>query len=237
MFPSSRRFLTRRQHWPKQPDRSLAFRQKDRRRLLLKPYLWPHLWIVLLLLALAGCGGGSTVPRSAECLDNLDHAGIDYATAAIDASSSACLVDNPVRIRKAEIAWNPPGLVSCGFALRLDTFTREVAEPLAERYFGAPIRSMRQFGTYSCRRETGNKDRMSEHAVGLAIDVAGFELADGTFISVEKDWRRAGPKREFLHALAQAACQRFSVVLTPDSNREHYNHIHIDAGPYRLCGA
>jgi len=212
----------------------VACRQKDRGRLLRKS----HCWIVLLLLALAGCGGApSTMPRSAECLDSLDEAGIDYAPAAIEASTSACLVDNPVRIRKAEIAWNPAGTVSCGFALRLDIFTREVAEPLAEHYFGSPIRSLRQFGTYACRRETGSKGRMSEHAVGLAIDLAGFELADGRFVSVEQDWRRPGPKREFLHAFAQAACQRFSVVLTPDSNRDHFNHIHIDAGPYRLCGA
>ena len=25
------------------------------------------------------------------------------------------------------------------------------------------------------------------------------------------------------------------VVLTPDSNAEHYDHIHLDIGPDRLC--
>ena len=77
---------------------------------------------------------------------------------------------------------------------------------------------------------------MSEHARGLAIDVAGFTLSNGEFVSVEHDWHAGGKKEKFLHEFAQAACDRFGVVLTPDANAAHYNHIHIDASRYHLCG-
>ena len=41
--------------------------------------------------------------------------------------------------------------------------------------------------------------------------------------------------RNFLHHVARNACRYFSVVLTPDSNRDHYNHFHLDIGPGRVC--
>ncbi|HYC13481.1 MAG TPA: extensin family protein, partial [Stellaceae bacterium] len=34
---------------------------------------------------------------------------------------------------------------------------------------------------------------------------------------------------------ASRACDYFSVVLSPDSDRYHYNHLHFDIGPWRLC--
>jgi hypothetical protein len=90
-------------------------------------------------------------------------------------------------------------------------------------------------GAYSCRASTGRHDQLSEHAYGLAIDISGFRLSDGTSVSVERDWARSGPKSAFLHHLAHAACGYFSVVLTPDSNADHFDHFHLDLGPSRLC--
>lgn len=159
-----------------------------------------------------------------------------FTPAAVHASSSACTVDNPVRISKAAMSWNPPGVLACGFAARFDDFLRETAEPLARDRLGSSITSMREYGTYVCRRSTGIKKRMSEHAVGRAIDVGGFWLSNGEFVSVQHDWHGGGAKGEFLHEFARAACKRFGVILTPDANADHYNHIHIDAGRYHLCG-
>jgi hypothetical protein len=91
------------------------------------------------------------------------------------------------------------------------------------------------FGAYSCRANTGRRNQLSEHAYGLAIDISGFRLSDGEIISVERDWSRPGPRGAFLHQLARAACGYFSVVLTPDSNADHFNHMHLDIGRDRLC--
>jgi hypothetical protein len=62
-----------------------------------------------------------------------------------------------------------------------------------------------------------------------------FVLSDGTSVTVERDWSKAGPKATFLRHLARAACGYFSVVLTPSSNADHFNHFHLDIGPGRLC--
>ncbi len=134
------------------------------------------------------------------------------------------------------MSWKPAGLLACGFAARFDNFLARTAEPLAKRRLGASMVSMRQLGTYSCRRMVGGGKHMSEHARGLAIDVAGFFLSDGRYVSVETDWHEGGRKAAFLHEFARDACGKFGVVLTPDANSAHFNHIHIDAGRYKVCG-
>jgi hypothetical protein len=197
-------------------------------------------WVGILVVVapmLAGCGlfGGGGPHRDQACLDQLNSEKVAYTVTAVKASSSACAVDNPVRISSAAMSWNPPGVLACGFAARFDDFLRDTAEPMARRRLGASITSMRDYGTYSCRRSTGS-NRMSEHATGRAIDVSGFSLSNGEFVSVQHDWHEGGAKAEFLHEFARAACKRFGVILTPDANRDHYNHIHIDAGRYHLCG-
>ena len=93
-----------------------------------------------------------------------------------------------------------------------------------------------QMGSFACRRVNGS-NRISQHASGLAIDIGGFRLSDGTTVSVEHDWNEPGPKRLFLRHLARQACGYFSVVLTPDSNADHRDHLHLDIGPDRLCSA
>ena len=46
--------------------------------------------------------------------------------------------------------------------------------------------------------------------------------------------RRRGARGS--HDFARDACAKFGVVLTPDANSAHFNHIHIDAGRYKVCG-
>ncbi len=151
------------------------------------------------------------------------------------ASTGPCAVETAVEVTGAAVAWNQPALMSCGLADRLDRFLVEAAEPLALRYLGSGIERLDHFGAYSCRRETGQSSRWSEHAKGRAIDIKGFLLTDGEVVSVEHDWDASGRKRDFLHALARRACDYFNAVLTPESDRYHYNHLHLDLGPYRLC--
>jgi hypothetical protein len=83
---------------------------------------------------------------------------------------------------------------------------------------------------------TGNPRRTSLHASARAIDIAGFRLADGSDVRVGRDWFAADGRGRFLRAAARAACGHFSVVLTPDHDRDHRDHLHFDIGPWRLCG-
>ncbi len=197
-------------------------------------------WLAALggaLVLLAGCSGtpGPSGFGGPACLARLTAEEVRYRPVdSIDAPDSRCEVDTAVRVSRVEAGLNHPAVMSCALASRLDDFEREVVQPLAAAELGHRVVRINHLGSYSCRGIHGSS-RLSQHALGRAIDVAGYRLSDGTTVSVEHDWSESGPKRLFLHRLARKACGYFSVVLTPDSNSEHYNHIHLDIGPDRLC--
>ncbi len=190
-------------------------------------------------LVLAGCGGtrDHALLSGRACLAQLSEHDVAYRSTEIgDPSDSHCRVDTAVRVSRIHAALNKPVTMSCALAARLDEFEREVVQPLALEELGRRATRIDQLGSYSCRRQNSRlSGRWSEHARGQAIDIAGFRLSDGSTVSVERDWREPGPKRQFLRHLSRRACRYFSVVLTPDSNAEHYNHLHLDIGPSRLC--
>jgi hypothetical protein len=188
------------------------------------------------LVVLAGCGTPSPPLLSGRaCLARLAAQDVAYrALDSVPAAGPSCRVDTAVRVSRVEAPLNHPAVMSCALAARLDDFEREVVQPLAREEFGRRVSRIDHLGSYSCRGINGG-GRLSQHASGLAIDIAGFRLADGSTVMVERDWTEAGPKQRFLQRLARRACGYFSVVLTPDSNAEHHNHIHLDIGPERLC--
>jgi hypothetical protein len=99
---------------------------------------------------------------------------------------------------------------------------------------------IRQISAYSCRGMNGNPNaHISEHAFGNALDIASFTLADGRKVTVQKGWHGAPEEQGFLRDVQGAACDRFTTVLAPGSNRFHYNHIHVDLmrrrGGRRAC--
>ncbi len=161
----------------------------------------------------------------------------------------SCSVANPVKVSgDSQAVWNRPGVLSCAMARTVERFEQQVVQPVALRVLGQRVARLVHMGTYACRtRRTDTKvaaagnggvagGRLSEHGKGQAIDLGGFELADGTVVSVKKDWSGAGRKSEFLQELARASCEHFNVVLTPNHNALHADHLHLDIGPHRLCG-
>jgi hypothetical protein len=120
-------------------------------------------------------------------------------------------------------------------ALTLAEFDERVIQPAAIRHFGRPATVLRQIGAYSCRQRSGG-GRLSQHASGQAIDIAGFEISGGPRALVREHWRDNGPRGRFLREVARAACAAFSVVLTPSHDVWHADHLHFDIGKDRLCG-
>lgn len=197
--------------------------------------LFAALAVVVLAMLLAGCAGRA--PPGAACLAELSRHDIDYEPLEIDdPHDSRCTIETAVRVYRVEAAFNRPATMSCNLANRLDEFEREVVQPAARSEFGERVTRIDHLGAYACRANTGVRGRFSEHAFGRAIDIAGFRFADGTQVSVQRDWSGSASKRRFLHRVAKGACRYFSVVLTPDSNADHYNHFHLDIGPGKVCG-
>lgn len=131
-----------------------------------------------------------------------------------------------------------PAVMSCQEALAYSLWMRQVVQPAAKELLGGEVTGIDHYGTYVCRRIYGSQndaDRVSQHAYANALDVGVFRLKDGRTVSVEKDWKGAGPEAAFLHRVRDQGCGIFRVVLSPDYNAAHYNHLHLDMGEYTLC--
>ncbi len=193
---------------------------------------------VAMVLVLTACASQPSPEQAAEaCYARLAKRQVLYDRLAEMKGEGGCAVEAAVRMSQGGVTWARPGVVSCPFAETLTDFETAVMQPLAMEIFGQPIRRLHHMGTYSCRKRNGGlTGRTSEHGFGRAIDIRGFELADGTVVDVSRDWSRGDRKAQFLHALAQRACGRFAVVLTPNHDRLHQDHLHLDSGRYRLCG-
>lgn len=198
------------------------------------------LWVC----GLAACSSAPPLPppppsgdAAAACLGNLDRRHILYERVKDWKTPEGCGIEQAVRVEHSAIDWNRNTLMSCPLSAVVWDFETQVVQPAAQRNFGQTVRKMSNAGSYSCRGEVGGRpERLSQHSFGRAIDITGFELADGTNVSVQRDWWNKGAKGEFLHQVAQGACTLFSVVLTPNHNAEHHDHLHLDIGPYKLCG-
>ena len=199
-------------------------------------------------LALSACGGGSssssgTSPyntaslTSSQCFGVLAQRQVDYTRIEDFGSSSGCGIAQAIELRASTVQLNQPATLGCPLAVALNNFERQVMQPAAQRYFGQHVARIHHYGAYSCRGRSGNAGRLSEHAKGRAIDISAFELADGTIVRVESHWRGAGDRSRFLQEVTRGACNVFKVVLGPNHDRAHHNHLHFDIGPWRLCSA
>src|SRR5271165_7054257 len=136
-------------------------------------------------------------------------------------------------------------VIDCPMVPALEAWLKDIVQPDAEARFGQKVVTLNVFGAYSCR-SIDNIDgaRLSEHAFGNAVDVAGFTLADGRTLEFVRDWKKADTQEAaFLHEVHAGACQYFTTVLGPGADVFHYNHIHLDlanhgstnTGPRRIC--
>jgi hypothetical protein len=127
------------------------------------------------------------------------------------------------------------GIVTCPLANAFAGWARFGVDRAARQILGSPLVRIETLGSYNCRNVAGTNAR-SGHATGNAIDVAGFELADGRHISLLGGWN-AGTRaeQEFLRVVHQSACKRFGEVLGPDFNPAHRNHFHLEMSASAIC--
>jgi D-alanyl-D-alanine dipeptidase len=84
----------------------------------------------------------------------------------------------------------------------------------------------------------------SQHSRATAIDIRWFTFEDGSTVDVETDYEKHfhhspcddHPRTEKGQFLQDFVCnlhrdQVFNVMLTPNADRDHYNHLHFDITP------
>ena len=151
-------------------------------------------------------------------------------TALPAAGQNECSRPDRTRLDQCPLAPSPPP-TTCGVAIALELWQRNMLEPTAQTIFGSRVAGIEHLGAFSCRRMHGRQESpWSEHATGNAIDIAAVVLRDGRRISVLEDWKGKTDKARFLHRIRNGVCRVFSTVLSPDYNAAHPNHLHLDMG-------
>lgn len=130
---------------------------------------------------------------------------------------------------------SPPTAMQCSLAAGAHIWLTS-ADYRAREILGSGLARVHHVGTYSCRRMYNRSSGpMSQHAYANAWDITGFELDDGRVVSVLKHWRAGGEMQTYLRAVRDDACRIFSIVLGPDYNAEHRDHLHVDMGMGLKC--
>lgn len=202
-------------------------------------------WVALAaLLALAACAGKPERAQLAkpvelkQCLRQLDRLdGLDYRRLADKASGPTCGLRGAIDVRNIGVVVKGIGPLSCPMTARLHGWIREGLQPAARKRFGSEVVQIDSYGTYACRpRNNMAGSQPSEHSWANAIDIAGVRLADGRRISVLRDWdSKDKATRKFLRDLRDEGCKAFNLVLGPDDNAQHRDHLHFDMGRWDNC--
>ncbi|WP_198018905.1 extensin family protein [Azorhizobium doebereinerae] len=143
-----------------------------------------------------------------------------------------CGMEHPFKVaalNDGTVGIEPKATLACPMIREMDVWLAEVVQPAAMAWMGAPVVAIKQISAYSCRGMNGQAGaKISEHAFGNALDVAGFRFANGVDISVKNGWKGPPEARGFLLQVQAGACEAFTTVLAPGSNVFHYDHIHVD---------
>lgn len=174
----------------------------------------------------------------AACLNDLQATGAKFELISqAEPGKDGCTLQNGVRLIATSVQLVRPVELTCPMALRLMQFEKDILVPDAQRIFGQPLEQINHAGGFTCKRMTGNSSRISEHGHGRAIDIWGFQLRDGTRISVDRHFRARGREGDYLREVNRAACRYFSVVLGPNADAAHAKSFHWDISQWKRCGA
>lgn len=144
--------------------------------------------------------------------------------------------------------------VSEPFKERLVRFEQVVADVATEIYGRAP-KWIRHYGAYSCRSTRNRRSRVSEHALGNAVDIVGFDFSSATKAAPLPEGMprplahafqvRVGPHwaaskgvgavhASFLARLTQRLEEEgiFRSMFGP-GHGGHDDHLHLDVSPWR----
>ncbi len=178
----------------------------------------------------------SADPQS--CLATLETGPVSYQEMDPLVQSEQCGISNRVSLRGVGSASMAPVETQCAIALRLAMWERHSLAPAARELMGSELSAINHLSSYNCRQirtPGGGSGRMSTHATGEAIDIAGFQFQDGQRIRLVSDWKGAGPKAAFLRAARDGACTWFATTLGPEFNALHADHFHLQSRGWGTC--
>lgn len=153
------------------------------------------------------------------------------------------------------LRFSPAAKVIDPFRQRLIAFEQVVTE-VSERVYARRPSAILVAASYGCRSVGGENRKLSEHALGNAIDITGFEFApispftlpawtppplallSGFQVRVDRHWQATGDAASATHAYFLAELTRelvargtFRTLLGP-AHPDHDDHFHFDMAPW-----
>jgi len=216
---------------------------------------------LLAFLALAGCVGGPKAKHSIahkkplkgqvmrgpqlaqsdpdikQCLADLGAAKVRYASLPDRDFGGGCSALGSVQLLDIGTPVTNLGAMKCPLARTFAAWAHYAVRPAARQILGSEVVKIETMGTYSCRNIIGGSSgKLSQHALSNAVDVSAFLLADGRRIAIKGGWTQGSSnERKFLKTVHDSACKRFQIVLSPDYNSAHHDHMHFDMGRGPFC--
>ncbi len=171
-----------------------------------------------------------------------------------------CGENSPLEITEiGPVALTAPVTINCRMAEALHDWIGAVDET-ALGLMQSRLLRVTVSTSYHCRRRNNAPDgKISEHGFTNALDITGFELENGTRLTVLDHWppvtyedeatseeeaassedgnEEAGTDEgplptlaQFLRSTRDDACALFTTVLGPEANALHADHFHLDLG-------
>ncbi len=128
---------------------------------------------------------------------------------------------------------SPMEIFDCRLVLALDDFSAALAKRnVVEMIHLSAYRPRSQHG---CTTKYDGK----QHCGALAVDISEFRRKDGSTLNVQRDFHGkigsstcpARPNELWTIVCDAADKATFNVMLTPNFNAQHFNHVHVEVTP------
>ena len=138
-----------------------------------------------------------------------------------------CGAPAPVLLKRigagpGKVEVSPPAVLNCAMVAGLHAWVEKTLQPAAREALGTSVVRLRNASGYACRARNGHPlgtDRLSEHALANAIDIAGFVTADGRTVDVVRSWGPTARDRREADKVAAARASTKRDTETPSPSR------------------